>query len=196
MNSEVRFDRVMLAGQPAGVLVRRLEPGRLRTRLVYAEASGAVVNHTSEISYDGEPTRWLTSHYTEAEHGLEVTHTNPDPATPSVPTLADVLIVERLARVRGERTDLPVLHERDGEWETASYLRRLTDLGTPRGLAADSRVDVLTGAQLHARCWCSGGLVVATDWIGLFSFRVASFATAIAGVRADVAELAARDTRA
>lgn len=196
---ELRIERFLVGGIPAGALLRRLAPGRLSTVLVYADTTdqaGALVHHTSEIVYDGEPERWSRTRYTEAEHGLAVTHSNPDPARPSVPTYADVLVVERMARVRGldgASYEVAVLHERDGDIEPGTYRCHTRELGTPTGLQADCRVDVLTGAQLHSRHWCLGGVLLASDWMGAFSFRVASLDTALRGVPASAAR-ALRDS--
>ena len=186
---EVRFDRFLIGGRPAGALVRRLVPGWLSTVIAFADPSGTIVHHTSEIEYDGDPERWTSTHYTEAEHDVDVTHVNPDPTSPSVPTYADLLVVERLARVRGELYEVTALHERDGDLEPGAYRRHTENLGTPRGLTADSRVDVTSGARLHSRHWCLGGTLLASDWMGAFSFRVVSLEAALTGVPQEVADL-------
>ncbi|TNU73478.1 hypothetical protein FH969_11165 [Miniimonas arenae] len=189
MPVEIRYDRFLVAGAPAGALVRHLEPGRLRTVLAYASADGAVVHHTSEIDHPGDVRHWTRSRYTETEKGLDVEHRHLGSAAPSVPTYADVLVVERLARLREDRLDVPVLHERDGDVEAGAFVRHARDLAAPRGLQVDSRVDVLTGVALHARHWCLGPTLLASDWMGAFSFRVRTLDLALRGVPDGVAAL-------
>lgn len=187
---EWRFDRFLIGGAPAGALVRHLTAGSLRTVIVFAEPGGQLVHHTSEIYYEGEPERWTATTYFEAEHGLLRTETNPslkpgsgpDHATASVPSYADVLVVERLARAMAPTEyAVLVLHERDGDLSPGRYRLHTTDLQTPRGLQADVRVDVTTGVQLHSRHWCRRGTLLASDWMGAFSFRVATLEAALAG---------------
>lgn len=190
--AEIRYDRFLVGGSPAGALVRLLRPGLLDTLVVFALPGGQRVERRCRIEWDraggSEAERWERVRYEAPREGIAVEHTNPAPGA-CVPSYADVLVVERLSRARAAECELDVLEEDDGELARTRYVRHVVDVAAPRGLTADSRVDVHSGAKLLSRHWCASDTLVASDWMGAFSFRVASLEVALTGVPDDVAYL-------
>ena len=173
----------------AGVLLRADSASGTRFLTCFVEPDDTLYRVAIRVVHPGLPGAWTSLEMADHVGGTIATLGAREVAPGSIPSYADVLVVEEMIAggqdtftwQRLDESTLGAVHasvERGAESTVAGLA------GHP--LTAAPYVLSLEGHPTYT-FWVAGGAVVVTDWAGALSYRVADLPTALEGTSRDVA---------
>lgn len=173
----------------AGVLLRADSASGTRFLTCFVEPDDTLYRVAIRVVHPGLPGAWTSLEMADHVGGTIATLGAREVAPGSIPSYADVLVVEEmLAAGRDEftwnRLDESTLAAGHASVERGEPAEVPGRDGAP--IAATPYVLALEGVPAYT-FWVAGGEVVVTDWAGALSYRVADLPTALEGTSRDVA---------
>ncbi|MGC5617136.1 hypothetical protein [Georgenia sp. Z1491] len=173
----------------AGVLLRADSASGTRFLTCFVEPRDALYRVAIRVVHPGRPSEWTSLEMADHVGGTIATLGAREVAPGSIPSYADILVVEELVAsgedtVRWDRLDestlgtVPAAVERGPEAEVDD-LDGTPITATPYALSIDG--------QPTYTFWVADGRVVVSDWSGAMSYRVADLEAALVGSSKDVA---------
>ncbi|MGC5629700.1 hypothetical protein ACPYO6_15805 [Georgenia sp. Z1344] len=173
----------------AGVLLRADSASGTRFLTCFVEPGDTLYRVAIRVVHPGRPDQWTSLEMADHVGGTIATLGAREVAPGSIPSYADILVVEDLVAAgqdgyewnRLDESTLGTLHAalRRGEEGEVDGLD-----GAP--IAATPYVLELEGQATYS-FWVADGQVVVSDWAGAFSYRVADLDAALEGSSKDVA---------